>query len=522
MSKNKYNLLISLALMAVMSICFVGCGEKEVSEEQVIINQKPITEEIVVEVGSEISLQISSKDLEDFEVKIPENDGVAKIEDGELKIGFSKVGNFVVPLTINAKGYSETDLNLNVVVTPHEMPLDVLLLTSPSNLETAKPIPDGKVAFENQNSVSFLINSADGADVTVSCDESVASYKLDGKVLTIIGKKIGKTDVKISAKLENYKDAEFSFSAEVLPQNAKLKLSQNSLTINLNEKASVTLDTFDGTNIELAYPTELLNAVIVENNLKITALKYGTGTVTVKATKDGYLANEQTISVSVPYPKTALTLSKENLELKTGENAEVTFSVNYNDANITIKTASGDAVSQAQGNTVKITAGQENSQVKIIATHPNGGVDEKTVNVTIKKEVAKQSAPSDQMAKDIIYYTNKYREKLGIAPLSYVSDVDPASKIRAKEASVKWSHTRPDGTGFHTVFDETGLSEKYTHTGENLFMSNYKPTAEEVVDKWIASPSHEENLRRESFTGVSVHFFLAGNGEYYCAQLFVE
>ena len=77
-----------------------------------------------------------------------------------------------------------------------------------------------------------------------------------------------------------------------------------------------------------------------------------------------------------------------------------------------------------------------------------------------------------------------------------------AVDFRAEEAGEVWSHTRPDGTNFHTVFAQCGL--KYTAYGENLFAVNAEYTPAQVLEEWQDSPAHNENLLRENFNGIGV------------------
>ncbi|MEG1993715.1 MAG: CAP domain-containing protein, partial [Oscillospiraceae bacterium] len=108
----------------------------------------------------------------------------------------------------------------------------------------------------------------------------------------------------------------------------------------------------------------------------------------------------------------------------------------------------------------------------------------------------------------------------GVEPLRYVSEVDTPAQIRAEEASIEWSHTRPDGTNYNTIFAECGL-EKYNQNGENLYMATYTPTPKEIVDAWISSKGHRENLLRKEFTGIGIGIYQNSKGEYYCSQLFI-
>ena len=122
-------------------------------------------------------------------------------------------------------------------------------------------------------------------------------------------------------------------------------------------------------------------------------------------------------------------------------------------------------------------------------------------------------------AAEIIRLTNEYRQENGLGTLSHISIVDIPATVRAEEAAEVWSHTRPDGSNFNTVFTECGL--KYTAYGENLFAVNTSYSPEEVVQAWKDSPAHNENLLRSNFNGIGVGIAYVG-GEYYYCQLFIQ
>lgn len=106
-------------------------------------------------------------------------------------------------------------------------------------------------------------------------------------------------------------------------------------------------------------------------------------------------------------------------------------------------------------------------------------------------------APSDYIApqgdyKAVIDDTNAYRHKLSLDSLTPSQKLTNAAQAKADDMCTNnyWSHNLPDGTAWYTFIDKSGYD--YTHAGENLAREY---TASDVVDAWIASPLHEENLR---------------------------
>jgi len=86
-----------------------------------------------------------------------------------------------------------------------------------------------------------------------------------------------------------------------------------------------------------------------------------------------------------------------------------------------------------------------------------------------------------------------------------------AAKIRAKECSVKFSHTRPDGQAWYTVSDLTN-AENLAHA---VNYNQQKP--ENVVYAWILSPKHNEIILDDSFSTVGIAYYANDSGETYIA-----
>ena len=100
----------------------------------------------------------------------------------------------------------------------------------------------------------------------------------------------------------------------------------------------------------------------------------------------------------------------------------------------------------------------------------------------------------------IISLINKERQKVGACALSIRDDIAQASELRAKEASVKWSHTRPNGMQYFTVNNAI--------YGENL-SRGYK-TASEIVRAWMLSDTHRAVMLDKRYKGASVGVYSYG------------
>ncbi len=110
----------------------------------------------------------------------------------------------------------------------------------------------------------------------------------------------------------------------------------------------------------------------------------------------------------------------------------------------------------------------------------------------------------------VLSKVNQIRVANGLNALRYDAALESTSTVRASEITVKFSHTRPDGSDWYTVNEDLMY-------GENL-AEGFK-TADEVVNAWMASPAHKANILKPDFTTMSVSM-TTKNGRTYWAQEF--
>lgn len=114
----------------------------------------------------------------------------------------------------------------------------------------------------------------------------------------------------------------------------------------------------------------------------------------------------------------------------------------------------------------------------------------------------KELTNTSQEEWDVLRLTNIQRAKAGLTLLVTFDTVQNAAGIRAEEIVSMFSHTRPDGSNPNTVLKELGYS--YRAFGENIAWG--QKSAEEVVQGWMNSPGHKENILRESFCHLGVGY----------------
>ncbi len=131
-------------------------------------------------------------------------------------------------------------------------------------------------------------------------------------------------------------------------------------------------------------------------------------------------------------------------------------------------------------------------------------VQSQSHNSAISKEDAYET--------EVLRLLNKERIALGLVPLKTTAEHQNAAQVRADEAAISLSHTRPNGTSFSTAFDEAGIES--TYRGENLG-SGYK-TPERFVDGLMDSDAHRENILNPDYRYVGIGY----NEDNFWSQLF--
>lgn len=96
---------------------------------------------------------------------------------------------------------------------------------------------------------------------------------------------------------------------------------------------------------------------------------------------------------------------------------------------------------------------------------------------------------------------NLRRAEVGLYPLQYIlGDLHALTYVRTTEIQQSYAHTRPDGTPWSTIFSEYGLG--YHSAGENL--ARGQQSADEVMNDWMNSPTHRDNILSGEFRAVSI------------------
>lgn len=97
---------------------------------------------------------------------------------------------------------------------------------------------------------------------------------------------------------------------------------------------------------------------------------------------------------------------------------------------------------------------------------------------------------------------NAERAARGLSPLNVSSSLSEKARVKARDMADNgyFSHTSPTYGSPFTMMRTLGVS--YTSAGENIAMGY--DTAADVVEAWMASPSHRANLLNSRYVTVGI------------------
>ncbi len=311
-------------------------------------------------------------------------------------------------------------------------------------------------------------------------------------------------------------------SEEDVPTNKTTEAAEY-VEIEVGQTIEIAFESVAGAYFTADCDNEIVSINVENETVFITANSEGESLVTVKAKNDDTVFaendflfsitqhEETTVAVrSAPKPvespveTTRATTAETTAETTRATTAETT-------AETTRATTAETTVETTRATTAETTA--ETTRATTVET-----TTEATTVATTAAPAPVYTSTNSSVEQRVVDLVNEERERLGLNPLSnYNSLLNSAADTRAMEIEDKFSHTRPNGEKCFTAMKELGLT--YTLAGENIAYG--QPTAERVVEAWINSPDHYENLINPRFTQIGVGAY-EKNGVWYWAQFFMK
>ena len=146
---------------------------------------------------------------------------------------------------------------------------------------------------------------------------------------------------------------------------------------------------------------------------------------------------------------------------------------------------------------------------------------------TAKKEEQKAKEPiitAGEYATLMLTKINEYRVANGVAPLSFNNVCLDVADKRASECGTLFSHSRPNGEKYYSLYDEGGYD--IISVGENCSRScgyendDANTVIDGIMEGYKNSPGHNENMLNPKWKYVGFGFFRAEDGTIYGTQEF--
>lgn len=149
------------------------------------------------------------------------------------------------------------------------------------------------------------------------------------------------------------------------------------------------------------------------------------------------------------------------------------------------------------------------------------GIKNETEESVPEIEESTPQAPTNASAfeKRVLELVNIERAKHGLSALQWSSELASVARAHSKDMHERgfFSHTNPDGKSPFDRIKAAGI--KYSYAAENIAAGQSTPEA--VVEGWMNSKGHRENILNGNLKYLGVGFYEASGGyKYYWTQNF--
>jgi uncharacterized protein YkwD len=151
----------------------------------------------------------------------------------------------------------------------------------------------------------------------------------------------------------------------------------------------------------------------------------------------------------------------------------------------------------------------------------NAPLNDAGETMAMANTLADKTPTIEDNAVELLKLINAERRKVGAPALQFDNDMQKAAARRASEVTRKYSHSRPDGRSYSTVFDEFGLSP--FASAENIAWRSGKGNMSmaDFNNAFMNSPGHRENMLNGNYEIIGLG--ITRNGErMYVVELFAR
>lgn len=338
-----FNLLIFVLLMVIVPI--------KVNATSITLNKN----EMILGVGISEKLQYTLSDGLNSSniVWTSSNQKVATVSGG--KVTGITYGKTVITASINGNSAS-----CIVTVSADYVSLNSISLNTSSMNVLIGDTQTLNVSFNPSNATNKSV-------VWTSSNNSVASVS-GGKV---VGKKVGVAIV--TASVSNKSVTCIVNVVDKISLNS-ISISNNSLNLKEGDshKLSVSYNPSNATNKKITYSSSNTKVVVVDNNGNVTAKGVGSAMITVVSNDGGHIAQCKVIVEAISKNVVSISLDKQELELKVGDEETINFVINPSYAenkNVTWESSNKKIAKVKDGVITAISPGE--TEIKVITADGN-------------------------------------------------------------------------------------------------------------------------------------------------------
>lgn len=224
-----------------------------------------------------------------------------------------------------------------------------------------------------------------------------------------------------------------------------------------------------------------------------------------------------------------LKLKKKTLTLTKGKKSTLKIALNKTKKKVTWSSSkrsvatvnkNGKVTAKAVGKTtITVKAGNYKATCKVTVKKASSSTTSNSFETRVNSNIDSYN----QFIKDVVKYTNQYREKNGKSKLTLDSNLTFIASYRSTEMADtdktrELSHTRPDGTTVGALVRAYNID--YQILGENI--ACYQFTPKEVTTDWYNSPGHKANMLSDSYSKIGIGIAQTSDGYYYWTQIFTN
>lgn len=177
------------------------------------------------------------------------------------------------------------------------------------------------------------------------------------------------------------------------------------------------------------------------------------------------------------------------------------------------KTAQQDKQQQEDNSEQQADKEQEQNADKPEAQAPQQPAEQQSQqNQQNEQNQQSQSQDAQQLSEfeqQVVELTNQEREAQGLEPLKVDTELSKVAREKSRDMATNnyFSHDSPNYGSPFDMMEQYGIS--YQTAGENIAKGQTSP--EQVVNGWMNSEGHRENIMNANFTHIGVGYVEQGN-----------